>query len=89
MLQFSKLSLFACLFFVLVINVAFGWGGAFVPSYGVPVGWIYNQPVHRHHRIGQPKTPKTEMSDEGNTEEEKTQVPELYTLIQLIVGIKD
>ena len=28
------------------------------------------------------------MSDEGNTEEEKTQVPELYTLIQLIVGIK-
>ena len=29
------------------------------------------------------------MSDEGNTEEEKTQVPELYTLIQLIVGIND
>ena len=29
------------------------------------------------------------MSDEGNTEEEKTQVPELYTLIQLIVCIKD
>ena len=50
-------------------------------------GWIHNQPaVHRHHRLGHLKH-QTEKSDEGNTEE-KNQVPELHTLIQLIVCIK-